>query len=195
MSVNLPLIKKDWLLAGALYSVGKAIFPPVLIKARVITPHWYRSRSLNHWGCVCAAWWRRLKEGLGFWLCLCWSKSLTERADLGADGEKWVHPQDKLTKILSSHTRTHTRTRTHTHFFSLFLFHIHKCTFWLNNGPVSGVPMGEAVSLIESSILRSPCLLIDSVSLFCLTKRQTFYPAWLWLSQCERLYVCVFFCP
>lgn len=106
--------------------------------------------------------------GIRFRVCLCVSKSLTELADLGADGEKLVHPQDKHTQTLSqtrTDASTHTNTRTH--------------IVWLNNGPVSGVPMGEAVSLIESSILHSPCLLIDSVRLFCLTKRLTFSPAWL----------------
>lgn len=68
---------------------------------------------------------------------------------------------------------------------------MHKHTVWVNNGPVSGVPMGEAVTLIESSILSFSCLLIDSVRLFCLTKRQTFSPEWLRLSQSELLCVCL----
>lgn len=136
--------------------------------------------------------------GIRFWLCLCGTKSLTELADLRADGEKWVHPQDKHIQTLSL-TRTNRNVQTHTCIFSKsvslslsFPFkHTEAHTVWLNNGPVSGVPMGKAVSLIESSILHSPCLLIDSVRLFCSTKRLTFSPVRLWLSQCEWLYVCV----
>lgn len=33
---------------------------------------------------------------------------------------------------------------------------MHKQAVWVNNGPVSGVPMGEAVTLIESGILFPP---------------------------------------
>lgn len=69
---------------------------------------------------------------------------------------------------------------------------MHRHTVWVKNGRVSGVPMGEAVTLIESSILSFSCLLIDSVRLFCLTKRQTFSPEWLRLSQSELLCVFVF---
>lgn len=137
--------------------------------------------------CVCVAWRGRLKEGLDF-DCLCGSKSLTELADLRVDGEEWVHPQDKHTHTLSP-TRTHFLWVCLSLFLSFSLSFTH--TVWLNNGPVSGVPMGKAVSLIESSILHSPCLLIDSVRLFCLTKRLTF-PLCMVMTVTVRVTVCVF---
>ena len=185
----------------------KAIFLPnanVAYESAVLIPRpLFELRTLV---CVCGVV-GTAEGGIRLWLCLCGSKSLTELADPRADGEKWVHPLDKHTQIPSpTHTNRHTHTHTHTHThlclpLSFFLSHVHTHThthththiFWLNNGPVSGVPMGKAVSLIESCILHSPCLLIDSVRLFCLTKRLTFPPAWLWLSQWEWLYVCV--CP
>lgn len=155
--------------------------------------YWYQSCSLNYGLCVCVACWAQLKVGLGFDCVSVVLNPLTELADLRADGEKWVHPQDKHIQTLSL-----TCTNSHTYIFSkpLSLFQTHRRTHtvWVNNGPVSGVPMGKAVTLIESSILHSPCLLIDSVRLFCSTKRLTFSPVRLWLSQCEWLYVRVCVC-
>ncbi len=91
---------------------------------------------------------------------------------------------------------THTHTLTSFFSVSLSLTYTQTHTVWLNNGPVSGVPMGKAVSLIESSILHSPSLLIDSVRLFCLTKRLTFPPVWLYMTVTVRgsACMCVFVC-
>ena len=89
---------------------------------------------------------------------------------------------DNLSDAHEAKTHTHTLLGLSFCFsppLSLSFTYTQTHTVWLNNGPVSGVPMGKAVSLIESSILHSPCLLIDSVRLFCLTKRLTFPPAWL----------------
>lgn len=84
--------------------------------------YWYQSCSLNYGLDVCGLL-GMAEVGIRFWLGLCRIKSLTERADLRADGEKRVHPQDKHTQTLhDTYKHTHNTISTSIYLFASLSF-------------------------------------------------------------------------
>lgn len=125
VTVNLAIISNNRNICPCWSSFQSQCWKPIFLLMLMwpVNPlYWYQSCSLNYGlrvrGLVGTA-----EGGIRFWLCLCGTKSLTELADLRAEGEKWVHPQDKHTHTLSL-TRTNRNVQTHTHalFLSLSLF-------------------------------------------------------------------------